>query len=56
MDTISSGDESDAEPVSTDMLENICEGSQYHPRINVLNKDNWNIKENYYQQKTWVKV
>ena len=34
MDQILSGDESDAEPMSTDMLEEICDGSQYHPSIN----------------------
>ena len=34
MDEISSGDESDAETMSTDMLEDICDGSQYHPSIN----------------------
>ena len=34
MDAISSGDESDAEPISTDMLEDIRDGSKSHPRIN----------------------
>ena len=34
MDAMSSGDEYDDEPMSTDMLEDICYGSQYHPRIN----------------------
>ena len=34
MDAISSGNESDAEPISTDMLEDIRDGSQSHPRIN----------------------
>ena len=34
MDTMSSGDESDAEPMSTDMLEDICNGSQSHLIIN----------------------
>ena len=34
MDAMSSGDESDAETMSMDMLEDICDGSQYHPRIN----------------------
>ena len=34
MDVISSRDESDAEFMSTDMLEDICDGSQYHPNIN----------------------
>ena len=34
MDAISSGNESDAEPISMDMLEDICDGSQSHPSIN----------------------
>ena len=39
MDTMSSNDESDAkhdEPTSTDMLEDICNGSQSHPSINSI--------------------
>ena len=31
---MSSRDESDAESMSTDMLEDICDGSQYHLSIN----------------------
>ena len=34
MDVISSGYESDAEPMYKDMLEDICDGSQYHPITN----------------------
>ena len=34
MDVISSGDESDAEPMSTGILKGICDGSQSHPIIN----------------------
>ena len=34
MDVMSSGDESDIEPMYTDMLEDICDRSQYHPIIN----------------------
>ena len=34
MDTISSGDEYDDEPMSMDMLEDICDSSQSHPSIN----------------------
>ena len=34
MDAISSGDESDSEAMSTDILEDICDGSQSHPSIN----------------------
>ena len=34
MDVVSSGDDSDAEPIYVDMLEYICDGSQSHPSIN----------------------
>ena len=34
MDLISSVDDSDAEHMSTEMLEGICDGSQSHPSIN----------------------
>ena len=34
MDTMSSGDGYDDEPISMDMLEDIRDGSQYHPIIN----------------------
>ena len=34
MDTMDSGDESDHDLISTDMLENICDGSKYHPNVN----------------------
>ena len=34
MGAIPSGDDSDAEPMSTEMLEDICDGSQYHPVVN----------------------
>ena len=29
-----SGDESEHDPIPTEMLEDICDGSQYHPSIN----------------------
>ena len=32
---MSSGNESDAEPMSTEMLEDIHDGSQSHPRVNM---------------------
>ena len=35
MDVMSSGDESDAETMSTDMLEDISDGSQSHQGINM---------------------
>ena len=31
---MSSGNDSDDEPMYTDMLEDICDGSQSHPTIN----------------------
>ena len=34
MDAMSSGDESDSEPISADMLEDIHDGIQSHPSIN----------------------
>ena len=34
MDLIDSGDESDDEPMSKDMLEDIRDGSKYHPSVN----------------------
>ena len=55
MDAINSGDESDHDIISTEMLEDICEGSQTHTNVNrreahykyviILCKDNWNGKE-----------
>ena len=64
MDALSLGDESDAEPMSTDMLEDIYDGSQSHLRTNrreagykindILNKGKHNENNRYYQQETWV--
>ena len=34
MDAMDSGNESDHDIISTDVLENIRDGSQYHPNIN----------------------
>ena len=34
MDTMDSGEDSDDEPMSTDMLEDICDGSKYHSIMN----------------------
>ena len=34
MDVMSSGDESDAETMSTEILEDICDGSDYYLRVN----------------------
>ena len=35
MDAMYSGNESDHDPVSTEMLEDICDGSQSHPSVNI---------------------
>ena len=35
MDTMSLGNDSDAEPMSAEMLEDICDSSQSHPRVNM---------------------
>ena len=35
MYAVDSGDESDDEPMSTEMLEDIRDGSQYHPNVNM---------------------
>ena len=35
MDAIDSGDESDDEPMSTETLKEICDGSQYNPDVNM---------------------
>ena len=34
VDAMNSGDESDHDLISTDMLEDICDGSQTHPNVN----------------------
>ena len=36
MDAMDSGDEADCDLISTDMLENICDGSQFHSNINQI--------------------
>ena len=35
MEDINSGDESDHDLISTDMLEDICDGSQTHRNVNI---------------------
>ena len=35
MENINSGDESDHDFISTDMLHDICDGSQTHPNVNI---------------------
>ena len=34
MDVIDYVDESDRDPISTELFEDICDGSQYHPNVN----------------------
>ena len=34
MDVMDSGNESDDEPMFTEMLEEICDGSKSHPNVN----------------------
>ena len=36
MENINSGDESDHDLISTEMLEDICDGSQTHPNVNSM--------------------
>ena len=62
---MSLGDESDAEPMNMDIIEDISEGIQSNPSINRIEsrykihdrikKGDWNIKESYYQHKTRAK-
>ena len=61
-----SGDESDDKPISTEMLEDIRNGSKSNTIVNKkyacynihdrIKKDNQNGKERYYLRETWVKV
>ena len=34
MDMMDSGDQSEDEPIPTQMLEDICDGSKSHPKVN----------------------
>ena len=47
MNVMDSGDESDDEPISTEMLEDVFDGSQSHPNVIkymiVLSKNNRNV-------------
>ena len=55
MDVMSSGDESDAEPMFTDMLEYIRDGSQYHPSINSI-EARYKIRYCFKQSQVELKV
>ena len=48
MDDMLSGDESDAEPMCMDMLEDIYDGSKYHLSIN-RREDRYKIRDNFKQ-------
>ena len=48
MDAISSGDESDAEPMSMEVLEYTCDKIQYHPGIN-RREACYKIRDNFKQ-------
>ena len=65
MDAMSSGNESDAEPMSKDVLEDICDGSQSYPSINTREaryricdcfKQRQLVKYRYHQRETWIMV
>ena len=45
MDAMSSGYESDAEPMSTDMLEYFLDEIQFHPSVN-RRESHYNIRDN----------
>ena len=50
-----SGDKSDAEPMSTDMIEDIRDGSQPHPIIN-RREAGYKICNNFKQRQAYCKV
>ena len=59
MDTMDSGDESDHDPISTEMLEDIFDGSQYHPNVNRIEeryKTRDRIKQRKLEQKGALKA
>ena len=49
MDDMDSGDESDHDLISTDMLEDICDGSQSHPSVN-RREEHYKIRDNIRQR------
>ena len=49
MDAMDSGYESDNELISTEMLENICDGSKYHPNVN-RREDRYKIRDRIKQR------
>ena len=50
MDAMDSGDESDDEPISTDMLEDICDESQSCPNVNRI-EESYKIRDRIKQRK-----
>ena len=51
MDAIDSGDESKYGPISTEMLEDIRDGSQYHPNVN-RREAHYKIRDQIKQRKS----
>ena len=51
MDAINSGDESDHDPISTEMLEDIRYGSQTHPNVN-RREERYKIRDSIRQRKS----
>ena len=49
MDAINSGDESDHDLISMKMLEDICDGSQTHPNVNIR-EANYKIRDRIRQR------
>ena len=55
MDTINSGDESYHDIISTEMLEDICDGSQTHPNVN-KGEARYKIRDHIRQRQSECKV
>ena len=51
MDATDSGDESDDDPISTEMLEYIRDRDQYHPNVN-RRKDRYKIRDRIRQRQS----
>ena len=49
---MSSGNESDDRPISTDMLEYVCDGSQYHLSIN-RRDTRYKIRDSFKQRQAY---
>ena len=51
MENINSGDDSDHDLISTEMLEDICDGSQTHPNVN-RRESRYKIRDRIRQKKS----